>query len=303
MISGLYTALVTPFLEDGAIDINAFRLLLQRQLDGGVDGIALFGTTGEGPTIEDIERERLLMEAVHLIGSDVKIMVGCSSNSTKKAIEHAKRAESHGAHSLLISTPYYNRPTQEGIFAHFKAIADAVDTPICIYNIPSRCAQNIETETIERLTACKNIVCVKESSGNLVQVQDVIEATKRKRDDFTLVSGDDILTLPVLSLGGCGVISVLSNLIPDTIKSILTYWQAGNFSSAQAAHYVIKSLIQSAFIETNPAPIKYMLSKVGPMTETLRLPLVPLKQIHKQKIDEIMKSYHETKQPLFSLTG
>jgi len=289
MIQGLYTALITPFQEDYSLDLQALIYLIKHQITGGVDGITLLGTTGEAPTIEDDERECIVKECIQTADGAIQIMVGCSSNSTKKAVCYARQAEAWGADSLLIATPYYNRPTQDGIFEHFKAISEAVSIPICIYNIPSRTAQNIETATIERLSHFKNIKSVKESSGNLVQVQDVIETIVRKKNDFSLLSGDDIMTLPVLSVGGHGIISVISNLIPETVAALVEKWVEGNIEEAQNIHYSIKQLIQHAFIETNPAPIKYMLSKIHPIQTTLRLPLVQMGLANKQKIDMLLE--------------
>ncbi len=288
MIQGIYTALVTPFQKDHSIDITALKLLIHMQMAAGIDGITLLGTTGEGPTVDDDERELLFNTAIELGQGKINIMAGCSSNATYKAVAYARQAEALGVDSLLVSTPYYNRPTQEGIYTHFSAIADAVSLPICIYNIPSRTAQNIETSTLVRLAEKKNIICVKEASGNLVQMQDVIQSICKMRNDFTLLSGDDSLTIPALSIGGHGVISVISNIIPETVVRMIDYWKNGQLTQAQELFYMMKPLIQAAFIETNPAPIKYMLSRIGLILPTLRLPLVSVTESSKKVIEEAL---------------
>jgi len=276
---GLYTALVTPFDSVGNVCINTLTTLLHKQLNAQVDGITILGTTGEAATLEDEERNAIIKKTVQECRQKAHIMVGISSPSTRKSIYFAKQAQDAGADALLLATPYYNRPTQEGIFLHVKAVAESVSLPICLYNIPSRCGQNIETATLEKLAALDTVVSVKEASGNSAQVQDVIEKIVHKNPQFSLLSGDDAACLAIMALGGHGVVSVISNLLPKTVKKMVTALQQGDIALARAHHYALKPILSACFIETNPIPIKRMLEKTGITVGSSRLPLcMPTRQ-------------------------
>ncbi len=276
---GLYTALVTPFDEHDAVCEKTLTTLLHRQLDAHVDGITILGTTGEAATLEEEERRSITKTTVRECKGKTCVMVGCTSPSTKTCIDFAKKASDDGVDALLIATPYYNKPTQEGIFLHFKAVSDSVSLPICVYNIASRCGQNIDTTTMQRLAALENIVCVKEASGSLMQVQDVIEKVVHTHSDFQLLSGDDASLVPIMALGGHGVVSVISNLLPKMVKKLVYAMLEGDLALARALHYALKPIVHACFVETNPIPVKRMLQLAGLDVGTCRLPLCkPLKQ-------------------------
>ena len=284
-LKGLYTALITPFTDNNEIDIEGVKFLLQRQLAAGVDGIVLLGTTGEDPTITPTERERLIRTAVEAV--NIPLMVGCGTYSTKTTIQQAIQAESLGATSLLVVVPYYNRPTQEGMYQHFKALASEVSIPICVYNIASRTGQNMETATLERLAELPHILAVKEASGNIHQMSDVIERIAMKRPHFSVLSGDDAMTLPLLAMGGHGLISVISNLLPSVVKQLVTAAQS-NMQEARRLHYLLKPFVQACFIETNPIPIKRMMQLAGLPAGGVRLPLVAPQQANDAKLRELL---------------
>ena len=291
-IEGLYTALITPFDENGTLNLPGLQTLIEYQIQGQVDGITLLGTTGESPTIEKTERIEIIRTAVIAADKRIPVMVGCGTYCTKTTIAQAIEAEQLGASSLLIVVPYYNRPTQEGLYQHFKEVTEAVSLPICVYNIASRTGQNLEISTLERLSELPGITAIKEASGNIVQMMDVIERIVLKKEFFRILSGDDILTLALSALGGHGVISVLSNLIPRTIKELLISTQV-DIEKARALHYSIKPLIQAAFIETNPIPIKYMMQLAGLPAGPTRLPLSNLTAVNQQKLQEIITQYQQ----------
>lgn len=288
MIKGLHTVLITPFTANDEVDIEGLRSLINYQIDAGVDGLVFLGTTGETPTLDEEEQELIIKTGITAVQGRVPVMVGCGSYSTKKTIEQAQHAEELGASSLLVVVPYYNKPTQEGMYLHFKAIAEATSLPICIYNVASRTGVNLETPTLERLAELPSIVSVKEASGNIQQMMDVIERVALKKKGFSVVSGDDILTLPLMILGGHGVLSVISNLIPHTMKEFMKAAESADFETARALHYAMKPLIQAAFIETNPIPIKRMVELVGLPAGKCRLPLSSLQPQNDQKLQETL---------------
>jgi 4-hydroxy-tetrahydrodipicolinate synthase len=255
--SGAYTALITPFTEDDQLDEEGLRVLIRRQLQANIDGIVVLGTTGEAPTLQEWEKKRVMAIAKEECSS-TPLIVGTGSYSTKQTIENTKEAENAGADAALIVIPYYNKPTQEGLYHHFKAIAQATSLPIILYNAPGRCSQNLHLDTLKRLLDIPTIVGIKETSGDMDQIIDVIGLVKNTRPDFTVVSGDDPLTLPLMALGGDGVISVISNILPREVKNLVTAMATGNFELAREIHHELMPITKIAFIETNPIPIKAM---------------------------------------------
>ena len=273
---GLYTAIVTPFLSDEKIDIEGFRSNIQYQISEGVDGIVVLGTTGESPTLNHAEREILIRAAVQETRGQIKVLVGTGSYATKQTIESTIEAEELGADGALIVTPYYNKPTQEGLYRHFKAVSEASKLPIIIYNIQGRTGQNLQTSTLQRLMDIPSIVSVKESSGSVNQIMDVIDCAAKHRPDFTVLSGDDILTFALMALGGHGIVSVVSNLIPGEIRELVSALQNSDYVRARQIHYRWLPLFKGAFIETNPIPIKAAMNLCGFPAGTCRLPLCEL---------------------------
>lgn len=279
-MQGLYTALTVPYNSNGAADEKTLIQLLDHQTKAHVDGIVLLGSTGEGNILEDHERDRIIQTAVQRAKGKTQLMVCCGAPGTKRVLELVQRAEELGADSILAVTPFYTKPTQEGIFQHFSAVCQATSLPICIYNIASRTGQNIETSTLARLAELPQIVGVKEASGSIAQVQDVIEKITSKRSDFAVMSGDDMLTLPMIALGAHGLISVISNLLPKTTKELITEARRQNAEAAKKIHYALKSLCAACYVESNPIPLKRMLQYVGFDMGPYRLPLTAPSKAH-----------------------
>ncbi|MCB1114500.1 MAG: 4-hydroxy-tetrahydrodipicolinate synthase [Chlamydiia bacterium] len=286
MIEGVYTALITPFNEKGEIDEAGFIQNLEHQAEAGVSGVIVLGTTGESPTLSSEERKRLIEIAVSTLKGKVKVWVGTGSASTPDAIQKTKDAKALGADGALVVTPFYNKPTQEGLFAHFKAIAETAKFPLMLYNIQGRTGVNLKTETLKRLLAFEEIVAVKESSGNIAQVMEVIHETP---PNFSTLSGDDALTLPILALGGRGVVSVLSNLLPRDVVEMTHAALNKDFQRAKTLHYRLLPLMNIAFIESNPVPIKAMMELMGQKAGSVRLPLVPMTQDNQKKVETCLK--------------
>ncbi len=285
MFKGVFTAVVTPFTREDTLDEAAFRALIRFQVENGVQGIVPVGTTGESPTLTFEEHCRVIELAVEETRGRVPVIAGAGSNSTAEAIELTAFAKQAGAAASLQVAPYYNKPTADGFFRHFTAIADKVDLPLVVYNIPGRTGKNIENETMLELAKHKNIVAVKEASGNITQVMDLIRA---KPKNFGVLSGDDNLTLPLMALGADGVISVASNLIPAQMAALVQQAAAGKWNEARAMHYALLPLFQAIFIETNPIPIKAALAMKGMAEETYRLPLCPLQPAHREKLKSVL---------------
>lgn len=277
-IEGFYTAIITPFLENGEVDYEGLRQLIRFQIAGGVDGIVALGTTGEAPTLSAKEKENIIAISREETQGKVLLMVGTGNYSTTKTIEETRIAKWLGADSVLIVTPYYNRPTQEGIFLHFKAVAEAVEIPIMVYNIQSRTGQNICTETLYRLAQLPQISSVKEASGSIAQMIEVFEQISRLRKDFTLLSGDDLLTVPSMALGGRGIISVIGNVVPIHVRELVDACNRGDFAKAREIHYRLLPIVKLAFLETNPIPVKGLMSRAGLPAGGCRLPLCNLTQ-------------------------
>lgn len=290
-LKSVFTALITPFDQHNRLDEEGLRFLIQRQLAHNIDGIAVMGTTGEAPTLSEEETERVIQIAREEIDQDTVFMVGTGSYDTKKTIKNTLVAQDLGADMALIVTPYYNRPTQEGLYRHFKAIAEATSLPIALYNIQGRTGQNLNTETLKRLIDIPSIIGIKEASGNISQISDVIELAHQKRSSFSVVSGDDALTLALMALGGQGIISVLSNLLPGEVKALTQSIERGNFDVAREMHYHLLPLVRALFIETNPIPIKVAMQHCGLPSGNCRLPLCDLSSENALKLKSILEHY------------
>ena len=287
-LKGVYTALVTPF-KNGNLDEKAFRNLIEFQLKGGINGIVPCGTTGEAPTLSYEEHEKVIELAVKYVNGKVPVIAGTGSNSTQEAIELTADAKKLGANFCLLTTPYYNKPTQEGLYQHFKAIAEAVNIPLILYNIPGRTGINMTPETIFKLSKIKNIVGVKEAAGSLTQVSDIYRLTKGK---FTILSGDDNLFLPMMSVGAVGVISVVSNIMPKEMQSLYrAFLIEKNIKKAMTIHTRLMPLFQGIFVETNPIPIKEAMAYMGMVSKEFRLPLCPLSETNSIFIKGLLAEY------------
>lgn len=286
-IEGLYTAIITPFTKSGEVDYDAFKRLLKMQADGGVAGVVVCGTTGESPTVTDDEFSKLLEIAVQVSNGKMQVIAGTGTNSTDKTITKSRLAQKHGAEALLIASPYYNKPSQAGLLAHFRAVADATDLPIIVYNVPGRTAVNIETPTLKQLMDHPNIVAVKEASGSINQIMDVIEAAD---NDFAVLSGDDAITLPMIAAGGKGVISVISNEAPKRFNEMVQFALKGDIAKAREIHYELLPLMKANFWESNPTIVKLALHKMGMIEEVLRLPLVPAGEEHNEPLRKLLQS-------------
>lgn len=287
-LKGIYTALVTPF-KNGNLDEKAFKNLIEFQLKGGINGIVPCGTTGEAPTLSYDEHEKVIELAVKYVNGKVPIIAGTGSNSTQEAIELTEGAKKLGANFCLLTTPYYNKPTQEGLYRHFEAIAEAVNIPLILYNIPGRTGINMTPETIFKLSKIKNIVGVKEAAGSLTQVSDIYRLTKGK---FTILSGDDNLFLPMMSVGAVGVISVVSNIMPKEMQSLYrAFLIEKNIKKAMTIHTRLMPLFQGMFVETNPIPIKEAMAYMGMVSKEFRLPLCPLSETNSIFIKGLLAEY------------
>jgi 4-hydroxy-tetrahydrodipicolinate synthase len=283
---GTGTAMITPFKSDGSIDEPALRRFVDFQIDGGVDMLLPCGTTGEGATLDDQEADRVLQIVLEQSRRRVPVIIGAGSNSTAKAVQMTKRAKRMGADGVLSVGPYYNKPTQQGYFEHFKAVAEADDIPVIVYNVPGRTGSNIEPKTIFRLAELRNIVAVKEASGNLGQIMDIIRDAP---PDFRILSGDDALTLAVIALGGHGVVSVVSNEVPGMMSAMVNACREGNLSKAKELHYKLLPLMNINFIESNPIPAKAALAIMGLIEENYRLPMVRIAPPNREKVAKIVE--------------
>ena len=284
-LRGCGTALVTPFHQDGSLDEQALRNLVSWQIESGIDFLVPCGTTGETPTLTHDEWLRVIDVTVEVGAGRVPIVAGATSNSTHDAVAKAKEAaERPGVDAILTASPYYNKPTQEGQFQHFKAIAEAVNKPVILYNVPGRTATNIEPSTIARLAEVPNISGVKEASGNLTQIAEICAAAK---PEFSVLSGDDAMTLPVIAVGGVGVISVASNEIPREMAEMTRAALNNDWDTARRLHRKYLPLMQANFIESNPLPVKAVLAMMGKIQEVYRLPLLPMKRDTRSRLQRI----------------
>ncbi len=286
MLRGTITALVTPFKKNGAIDEAALRRLVDFQIENGISGLLPCGTTGESPTLDHAEHNKVIDIVINEVKGRVPVIAGTGSNSTREAIDLTRHAQEAGADYSLQVAPYYNKPTQKGFYEHFTAIADAVDIPLILYNIPGRTAKNIETGTVLRLAEHKNIVGVKEASGDINQMMDVIQ---QRPEGFLVLSGDDNLTFPLIALGGDGVISVASNIIPHTVCEMVNLALEGQWEEARKRHFQLLALFKAMFIETNPIPVKTALSMKGMMEETFRAPMCTMEPDNRKKLEAALK--------------
>lgn len=292
-LSGTITALITPFLGQ-ELDEEGLAYHIERQIALGIDGILVLGTTGETPTLSEYEQERIITIAVREGRNRIPILVGTGTNCTRQTIAKTKKAKDLGADGVVVVTPYYNKPTQEGIFRHFEAIVNAVEIPLMLYNIPGRTGVNIETATLLRIAALPNVIGVKEASGSVSQAGDVIHTITERFPHFSLFSGDDALTLPMISLGARGVISVVSNLVPDLVSELVQAALSGNLFLAKKLHHALLPLFKTAFIETNPAPIKEALDFCDMPAGPCRAPLAPLLAENRQTLQQLLTTMQLT---------
>lgn len=284
-IKGAMTALITPFNEDNQFYEEGFRENIKSQINGGINGIVPVGTTGECSTLSYEEHKKVVEVAVDAADGKVSVIAGTGSNSTREALMLTEHAAEYGVDAVLLVAPYYNKPTQRGLYEHYRKLAEEVNIPQIIYNIPSRTGRNIEAETLISLSRLKNIVGVKEASGDLNQVMRIVRETD---DDFKVLSGDDSLTLPILSIGGVGVISVASNIVPDKISDLVKFYLEGKTEKAREIHFELMPLFKSIFIETNPGPIKAAMNIMGKPAGKPRLPLVEVEAGTEQKLREVI---------------
>jgi 4-hydroxy-tetrahydrodipicolinate synthase len=287
MFKGAIVAIVTP-LKNGQVDEKSFRELIEFQIANGTDGIVPCGTTGESSTLSHEEHDRVIKITIDAVRKRVPVIAGTGSNSTEEALRLTRHAYEAGADGALMVCPYYNRPTQEGLYQHYKIIAEGVPIPIIPYNIPGRTGVNMLPETVARLSGISNIVGIKEASGSLKQMQDVISLCG---DDFDVLSGDDFFTLPLLLLGGKGVISVISNVVPADMAVMIDTFEKGDVKRARQLHDKMVPLIDALFIETNPVPVKAALSMMGRIHYDVRLPLCKMSESHYEKLRNAMVSY------------
>lgn len=288
MFRGSIVALVTPF-KNGQIDMAKFKELIEFQIKNETRGIVPCGTTGESPTLTFEDHHRVVETCVATVKKRIPVIAGTGSNSTAEAVALTRHAAKAGADAALVVTPYYNKPTQKGLYLHFKAVAESVRIPIILYNIEGRTARNIETDTVARLVRdCKNIVGVKEASGNLQQVRDVRRACG---EGFTIFSGDDMLTLPIMELGGAGVISVVANIVPRDVAALVTAFSAGNKTKASEINDKLVPLIKAMFLETNPIPVKKAMELLGMCSGELRLPLCEMDEANIEKLRAALHNY------------
>jgi 4-hydroxy-tetrahydrodipicolinate synthase len=292
MFRGTFTAVVTPF-RNGAIDFGALEKLIDAQIAAGITGIVAVGTTGESPTLTHDEKHEVIERTIKLAKGRCQVIAGAGTNSTRDSIEAAKFAEKAGADGALLVGPYYNKPSQEGLFRHFKAIADAIKLPVMLYNIPGRCGVDILPDTVVRLAdSCRNIVSIKEASGS---VDRVAELRRRLPKEFTILSGDDGLTLPFMSVGAAGVVSVASNLFPSELCALVRACDSGDFKSAENLHRKMGQVFKDLFIEPNPVPVKTALAWRGAMSFEVRLPLCEMTEPNQARLRKTLDAFEKSK--------
>lgn len=292
MFRGTFTALVTPF-RNGAVDFAALDKLIEAQIAGGVTGLVAVGTTGESPTLTHDEKHEIVERTIKSAKGRCQVIAGAGTNSTRDSIEATKFAEKVGANGALLIAPYYNKPSQEGLFRHFKAIADATELPIMLYNIPGRCSVDVLPETVVRLAeSCGNIVSIKEASGSVDRVS---ELRQRLPETFTILSGDDALTLPFMSVGAVGVVSVATHLFPAEICDLVRVAQSGDFKSAQAVQRKLLPIFKDLFIEPNPVPVKTALAWRGAISFEVRLPLCEMTEANQARLRKTLEAVEKSK--------
>ena len=287
IFKGLGIALITPFCEDGSVDYDSLKRLVQYQLDNGADFFCILATTGETPTLTAEEKSKIKNLVVDIVQPRVPILMGCGGYNTSAVVEELKTGDFKGIDGILSVCPYYNKPSQEGLYQHFKAIAAATELPVVLYNVPGRTGVNMTAETTVRLARdCKNIVAIKEASGKLEQVDEII---KNKPRDFDVISGDDALTFPMVSCGAVGVISVIGNALPKEFSKMIRLQMRGEYDPARKIHHRFIDLFSLLFVDGNPAGVKAMLHEMGFIQNKLRLPLVPMQIKNMQRMAEILK--------------
>lgn len=279
------TAMVTPFDQHGEVDFNAARTLVNYLIENGTDGLVVAGTTGESPTLTTEEKIALFKFVVEVSAGRVPVIAGTGSNNTRASISLTKLAEEAGVDGIMLVTPYYNKPSQEGLFQHFKAIAETTSLPVMLYNIPGRSVVNMSVETVVRLSEISNIVAIKEASGNLDAMAEMISRTS---DDFTLYSGDDGLTIPVLSIGGAGVVSVASHIIGNEMQEMINQFKNGRIQEAAITHQRLLPIMKALFAAPNPTPVKAALNMQGVQVGGVRLPMVPLNDEEKSVLQKVL---------------
>ena len=291
MFRGTFTAIVTPFRND-AVDFAAFEKLIEAQIAGGVTGIVAVGTTGESPTLTYDEKHEVIARTIKLAKGRCHVIAGAGTNSTRDSIEATTFAEQAGANGALLVAPYYNKPSQEGLFRHFKAIADSTKLPVMLYNIPGRCAVDILPETVIRLAEnCRNVVSIKEASGS---VDRVAELRRRLPNEFTILSGDDSLTLPFMSVGAVGVVSVASNVFPAEVCALVRACESGDFKSAEAMQRKMGPIFRDLFIEPNPVPAKTVLAWRGLISAEVRLPLCDMTDANQTRLRKTLEAFEKS---------
>ncbi|MBQ3769243.1 MAG: 4-hydroxy-tetrahydrodipicolinate synthase [Prevotella sp.] len=287
IFKGLGIALVTPFKEDGSVDYKSLVRLVEYQLDNGADFLCILATTGETPVLTADEKQKIKETIVSLVGGRVPILIGCGGNNTAAIVEELQTRDFKGIDGILSVCPYYNKPSQEGLYQHFKTIAAATKLPVVLYNVPGRTGVNMTAATTVRLANdCENIVAIKEASGNLEQVDEII---KNKPNDFDVISGDDALTFPMVSCGAVGVISVIGNALPKEFSKMIRLQMRGEYDPARKIHHRFTDLFSLLFVDGNPAGVKAMLSEMGFIENVLRLPLVPMRIKNMQRMSDILK--------------
>src|SRR5688500_11164408 len=286
--TGVGTALITPFTASGALDEAATRRLAKRQIAAGIHFLVPCGTTGESPTLTAAERRRIVEISVEEASGRALVLAGAGGYDTREVVDAAREMEKAGAHGILSVTPYYNKPTPEGLFQHYKAIAEAVAIPVILYNVPGRTGCNIDPATLVRLATIPNVVGVKEASGNISQMAEICRSVS---SDFVVLSGDDAITLPLMAIGGRGVISVASNEVPAEMVHMVESAERGDFAAARRWHGKLMPLMQINFVESNPIPVKFMMAAMGLCEEAYRLPMVSPRPAAKEKILAAMKDF------------
>jgi len=287
MFKGSIVAIVTPF-KDGKVDEESYRQLIEFHIENGTSAIVPCGTTGESATLDVEEHARVIDIAVEAVNKRVPVIAGTGGNSTSEAIELTKHAKEVGADATLQVTPYYNKPTQEGLYQHFRSIAKGVPLPQVLYNVPGRTSVNMLPETVARLAELPEVVAIKEASGNIGQMADIVRLAG---DKITLLSGDDNLTLPVLSVGGTGVVSVVANIVPRDTADLVKAWEEGRIDEAKELFFKLLPLCQAMFFETNPIPVKTSLALMGKIQDEMRLPLCPMAPANLEKLKRALSEY------------
>lgn len=287
-LQGTITALITPFNKKGEIDFDGLKRLIDHQVENKIDGILIGGSTGESATLTIKEKQALIIKAIEFADKRVPVIAGTGSNETETTLGMSLFAKEHGADAVLIVAPYYNKPPQLGLYEHFRVVAQHIELPVIIYNVPGRTGVNIKPETQLKLAEeCKNIIATKEASGDLCQMMEII---RNAPEGFTLFSGDDSLTIPVISVGGKGIISVISNYAPSEFGKMVNFALKGKYEEARRIHYKLYELMELNFVESNPIPVKYIMSLLKLCTDTVRMPLLPLQNKNRSVLRKALES-------------